>query len=975
MNFRPVLFVVPVALILSFARAEVLPPTGWDLVFQDDFSRDSIGMDWAILRGDWRLKDGRLHISREWSSDSAIRTSAPHRENVRLEFDVETPGTHDVSAAVRIGDQQWDGGGSMRAGRGSNPKRGGHSGGLLTLAPKGGKDPDPDFSELEAGKRYHVVLQFEDGQLKGWVDGKLVKDEPADLSGGFNDYVSLFTTKDASFDNVRLYAKHYAKNYAPVAKTNPETNRQSTVEAAKFLDPAKPDCGFQTAIDSLPESGGAVILPKGEFILHRPLFLREGVTIRGQGAETKLMLPSPIVWSKMAASAAVGETTVTLEDASKFAPGWMLSLGDAEMYYLRATPPWYVKSVQGNTITLNQPLDKALPKDALVGNWFPVFHAANTSGIEIRDLDIIGRGDDAAPFLGSYGTSGVTFFFTREVRVDDVTIHGWKGDAFSFQGGRENLLTASQALQPREKGFHPGSCQQRMIISRCLSDGSGDDAFYFCRYNQLSAMSNNTYLNSKAAMIGGLAKAGDMFNTINRNLGKNNKLGMSMGEGANDVMVDNVAINTGTLPIIEFLGGNYTGAPHLSHSYAGPARYHVVSGNVFVQQSPAPTEGAFITVKAGAGANVITNNQGLEPGQIVLENPTDNVVVDNQKTITLPETPPGPPAAEALPPLAIDAAKFYDANLPDCGFQKALDQAREKGGTVRLPAGVYPLSTGLVVPSGVTLSGEGIATRLVWSGSGAAITSKDTSNIGIRRLAITAEKGGAIGIILNNVQDALIEGVNVTDCAVAGLRAEGGNGLLITGCRARHCGTGYDLQNVATAHVVESWALENAQDGLRLSGGENVDSCVIWFNKRNGIRVEGTDTGKFTLMSSVVSATGEEGVFLIDAPGATVRGNVIHNSSLNQIGKFAAVSLRGKTKDARVVENRIGDEIYDATPRIGVRESDGAANNIVRFNAIGPSEVPLEKRSEGLVVMEGKEKSPPENSFAPFFRAPKSTQP
>ena len=971
MNFRAIGLVIPVSLAFSPVRAGVPAPAGWDLAFQDNFSRNSIGMDWTILRGDWHIKDDRLHITREWSSDSAIRTSAPHRENVRLEFDVETPGTHDVSAAVRIGDQQWDGGGSMRAGRGSNAKRGGRSGGLLTLAPKAGKDPDPDFSELEAGKRYHVVLQFEDGQLKGWVDGKLVKDEAADLSGGFNDFVSFFTTKDASFDNVLLYTKPFGKNYVPVAPTTPETNRRATVDATIFLDPDKPDCGLQTAIDALPASGGAVILPKGEFVLHRPLFLREGVTIRGQGAETKLALPSPIVWSKVAAPAAVGDTTVALEDASKFAPGWMLSLGDAEMYYLRATPPWYVKSVQGNTITLNQPLAKALPKGALVGNWFPVFHSANTSGIEIRDLDIIGRGDDPAPFLGSYGTSGVTFFFCREVRVDNVNIQGWKGDAFSFQGGRENLLTASRALQPREKGFHPGSCQQRMIISRCLADGSGDDAFFFCRYNQLSAMSNNTYLNSKAAMIGGLAKAGDMFNTINRNLGKNNKLGMSMGEGANDVMIDNVAINTGTLPIIEFLGGNYTGSPPLSHSYAGPARYHVVSGNVLVQQSPAPTEGAFITVKDGAGANVIVNNQGLEPDQIVVDTPADNVVTGNQKAITLPENPPRPPAAEALPPLAVDAAKFYDPSLPDCGFQKALDQAREKGGTVRLPAGVYPLSVGLVVPSGVTLCGEGVATRLLWSGSGAAITSKDTGKIGIRRLAITAKMGDSTGILLNNVEDALVEGLNLTDCARAGLRAEGGGGLLITGCRARGCGTGYDLQNVVRANVVESWGLDSRQDGMHLKGSANVDSCVFWFNKRNGIRVERTGTGEFTLMSSVISASGEEGLSLTDAPGATVRGNVIHNSSLNEIGKSAAVLLRGTTKDARVTENRIGDEIYDATPRIGVRESDGAANNVVRYNAIGPSEVPPDKRSERLVVSEGKETSPPSNSFAPFFRTKK----
>jgi hypothetical protein len=650
----------------------------------------------------------------------------------------------------------------------------------------------------------------------------------------------------------------------------------------------------------------------------------------------------------------------------------MLSLGDAEMYYLRSTPPWYVKSVHGNTIELSQPLDKALAKGADVGNWFPVFYAANISGVEIRDLEIIGRGDDPAPFLGSYGVSGITFFFTREVRVDNVNIHGWKGDAFSFQGGRENLLTACQALQPRQKGFHPGSCQQRMIISRCLADGSGDDAFYFCRYNQLSAMSNNTYLNSKAAMIGGLAKMGDMFNTINRNLGKNNKLGMSMGEGANDVMVDNVAINTGTLPIIEFIGGNYSASPKVLHSYGGPARYHVVAGNVFVQQSPAPTEGAFITVKDGAGANVIANNQGLEPGQIVVDAPADNVVADNRKAITSSEAPPRPPAAAALPPLVVDAAKYYDPAQPDCGFQKAIDQAGGKGGTVRLPAGIYSLAVGLVIPSGVTLCGEGIATRLLWSGTGAAISSQGTKQVGVRRLAIVGEKDGAIGISLDRTENALIEGVNLTDCAGAGLRVEGGSGLLVTGCRTRRCGTGYDLRDVAATNVVESWGLESRQDGLRVAGVANIDSCVFWFNRRNGIRVDRAEPGKLTIMSSVISASGEEGVSLADAPGASLRGSVIHNSSLDEIGKYAAVALRGTTKDAHVVENRIGDEIYDATPRIGVRESEGAANNIVRFNAIGPCEVPPEKRNGHLVVTEGEGKGSPANSFAPFFRMQKS---
>ena len=62
------------------------------------------------------------------------------------------------------------------------------------------------------------------------------------------------------------------------------------------------------------------------------------------------------------------------------------------------------------------------------------------------------------------------------------------------------------------------------------------------------------------------------------------------------------------------------------------------------------------------------------------------------------------PAAE---PVTLDAAKFIDPALPDCGIQKAMDSLGPKGGTVLLPEGKLELLRSLMVPANVTLQGRG----------------------------------------------------------------------------------------------------------------------------------------------------------------------------------------------------------------------------------------------------------------------------
>lgn len=925
--------ITALALLAATARAADPPaPPGWTLVFRDDFDRPTIGCDWVVVRGDWRLEDGRLRVTRlpGWTSDSFIRTAMPLRENVRLEFDVQTPEATVVKAAMRIGDQYWDGGGAPRGGRGA----GGRIAGEIVMA--GNPDPAADFTALASNRVARVALQYEDGRFQAWVDGQPVRDEPARLDGAFNDYVALFTVRSADWDNVRIYAKPYGTDFArTLPRATADSNRRATVDAAPLIDRAKADCGIQAAIDALPPGGGAVILPKGEFILRRALALRVGVSLRGQGSETRLALPSPIPILTLTAPARAGDTQLSVAGTAGFVAGAMLHLAN---YYGGPGDFRLVKSVSERGVELDRPLAGDLPEGRVVANFFPVIFAANTAGVDVRDFDIVGRAEDPVAVDGGYGVSAVTFFFVRDIRVCNVAVHGWKGDAFSFQGGRDILCAGNAIRGAAGNGYHPGSCQQRTILSRCRAEDCGGDGFYFCRYNQMSVMGNNTYTGCRRGMIGGLASAGDMFNTINRNHGRGNASGVAFIGGANDVFCDNVIEDGPSSNVVFLSGGDYAKGPKEDHVYTGPSRYHVLAGNRVSAKAKAAA-GPLMVLEPGAAANVVAGNRfSSNPGLLDLSGL--NVSDDNgllKAPAAKPAVPPVPPAL----PEPVTAAGVLDESLPDLGLQKRLDAAAKSGGTLRLPAGEYRLGVGLTIPSRVTLCGEGVATRLLWSGAGPAIRAAGAAGIGVRRLCVAGALGAPdrVGVDLRAVTNAVVEGVDIEEMGAAGLAVSGGVGVLVSQCRLRRCGTGLAAAGVAGLTLAESFVLDSLGDAVAVrepAGTVDIDSAIVWFQRGGGIRVEQAPAGTVTIRNNVVAFSGENGIRLTDARGVTIRGNVVVNSSLSGAGAHAGIRMDGATSRCTIEANRVGDDMFAPLQVAAVEEAETAGGNHVRYNVLCP---------------------------------------
>jgi hypothetical protein len=952
------------ALVLSVAGGLCCGQTtdGWTLVFKDDFERGTVGFDWDITRGDWRIEKGRLVITRpgNWMSDSVIRLGHDlSGRDVRLEFDLELTGPWSAKGAVKLGEQWWDGGGPEAVGDVH----------VVAATAKDREKSGGDFLDAAENRTYRVAIEHRDGVLRAWVDGRQVKEKALDLDQRHNDGVGFYSGKNAAFDNVKVYARPYVKDPRPQA--TPETNRRATVDAARFLDPKRPDCGFQEAVDSLPPTGGAVILPRGTFVMRQPLYLRHGVAVRGQGKETVLALSSPIVWSALAQPAARGDATLQLQDASRFEPGMVLAMGKGDaMYDSSKTGNYRVAKVEGNVVHLSKAVAKPLAKGDAVGNFFPMIWAANDSEIEVRDLAIDGRHGDPAPFNGGYGASGLSFFFVREARVDNVHIDGWKGDAFSFQGGRHNTCTSSSATRALAKGFHPGSCQRRMIMTRLLADGCGDDGLFFCRYNQESVMSYNVFTNNRGAMIGGLASAGDHWNVINFNYGENNRLGVPFTGGANDVFYGNVIVNSGVGAIIDIAGGKYDGpSPHQSHPYAGPSRYHVIVGNTLIDtRADKPIRA--ISAAPGAEAMCVAGNRyslaaPVDPPVSVAG--TQCVVADNKvadvKAVRPEPLPPIPPLPEPI----YDAAPYYDPAKPDCGFQAAIDDtAKRGGGTVRLPAGVYPLRQGLTVPSKVTLCGEGVATALVWGGDmpAAGIRVVGDGESAVRRLRL-ARVGGdvaSIGVHAPAGRALMIEQVTVEGFGT-GIMAREGREVRVQLCRAVRCERGFVFQHVNALSVLECQSIETRGCGLEgiEVGRARIEGNVIWRSRGAGAVIYGREA---LLQGNVVSNSGMDGAFL-HCKGGHVAGNVILNSSLAERGKESGLRLLA-SEAVSIIANRIGDDTYDATQVVAIREEGDCAKNVIRHNVLAPNFWPRTAKLDKLLDLAGKDTVAEHNVLAPY---------
>ena len=946
---------------LVWAAAGDAPGSAWQPVVEDEFERQMIGPDWRILRGDWRIEDGRLRVTRAWPSDNNIVCTRPMpRGDMRAVVKLQLEANNSISLALRAGEHFWGGGGF--------PDH-------FAVHLRG--TPDLAAAELVEGvlrvpadRDCTVAMSIVGGRAMLQVEGKTVVEAAAAAARSeFNRSFYLNCMPNGWVDSIKLYTRPGLTLALPVAANSPLENMQATVRAAKYIDPRNPAPGMQAAIDSLPPTGGVVILPAGEFIMRRHLALPAGVTLRGQGCDKTILRAFPFHDSDIVKLEPKGDhCLVTVADASAFHVGDGVCYGRSWGHNAGQHPDGpnrnhVVTAINGNVVSVSggEPPKARSGQPAYLNHFFPLIYSVAQEFVGVQDLTLdwtrppakepeidpkTGRAKRPKPGRanGGFMTCPITFGTIAGARITRINVLGYPSDGISVQGAGDAIVTDC-TVTASGNGFHPGTRTQRWLSARNRALGNATGLF-FCFSNE-----NGIYYQSSLDSIGGYPGVGDVFNALVGNelvktvgIGSGGYAGLFCNNRMPGLFTSRVPSEPGW-PI-------YFSAPH----------YYVLAENQLGE----------LKLGEGTKAVVVAGNRPLEPGaEIAFDGDFgSNLHAKNvsglapKLGLTAGVGRTTPVAAPVLPTPIIDGRRYYNERLPDCGFQRALDKLAKVGGTLQLPGGRYPLGAPLRLPAGVTLAGHGVGTVLYAAAGyrGSLIVSQKTSKIGIRELTVLSAYDPALerapAIALADCREARLDSIDVRgwegdaivvagsaitiqDCRVFGAAGDGfrvaGPDIGINSSLARSCRRGFVLQNAARARIEASIASGNQASGIAIAGGA---APLVYANSS--------------------SYNGGDGMVLTEVDGGHVLGNLCRANNQGLKGA-AGIRLGQGAAGLAVVYNHCSDDQIHATQAQGIVEEKVARGNTIRYNLACPFYMNHQLRRQPAIVAAGDDSTVADN--------------
>lgn len=926
-------------LILAFLFAGASAYGQWTPLLEDDFDREMVGENWRIMRGDWRIEDGRMRVTRAWSSDNSIlSTVLTPRGGVRAVVGIELDAGSTIQIGLRTGEHFWGGGGypdffdiHFRARPGTPEPT--LDGGFVIIAPD---------------QRFTVELTIEGRQGVVKVNGETIaeRDVPAARSE-INRHFYLNCMPNGWVDFVRLYTRPDATLAIPIETNTPDENMRATVFAADFIDPENPAQGIQDAIDSLPPTGGAVVLPEGHFMMRRHLKLRSGVALRGQGWDKTILEHVPIHETNVVAAEQDGDVIrVTVENAEPFQVGDGMCFGRQWTHVVNheADTPnrdMVITAIDGNVLTISGYLPKT---HSTIKNFHPLTFAILSEFVEVSDMTLRGPAD--GPGGGGFNTCPVTFGNIYGARIHRLNVENFPADGVSVQRSADAMVT-DNTVTGTSQGFHPGTFTQRFLFARNHSVGNSATGLFFCFANE-----NGVYVRNTVDTFTGYPFVGNNFNLINSNV-LLNPMGIS-SSGYAGLLFNN--------RIPELSTASVDVEPGFPRYFSGPS-YYVFAENRLEK----------LTFGQGAEAIVAIGNMS-ENGAPEVTGVTDDILFA-EEGLGLAEklglergagrdAPVNPPA---LPAPILDGRDYYNPDSPDAGFQAALDELAAEGGTLQLPAGRYSLTTALEIPSNVTLAGYGVATVLHAGADyqGSMIVSRETDGAAVRNLTILGGysmeyrriiplNGQAAGfqrpaVAFPNSSNAKVSGVDVRGWEGTGVQASGS--ISISDCRTIMLGgLGFALYDVLA--TIETSLARECAVGIAISraeAGSRIEGNIVMGSRGRGIMIH--DGEGVLIMSNNSQFNRHDGILTSRLKNSDIVGNLVRAN--NQMGgEFYGIRLI-ESQGVTFAYNHCSDDQIHPTQATGVHEDAESTGNIIRGNLAAPFHQPYMRERIPAVIAEG----------------------
>lgn len=272
---------------------------------------------------------------------------------------------------------------------------------------------------------------------------------------------------------------------------------------------------------------------------------------------------------------------------------------------------------------------------------------------------------------------------------------------------------------------------------------------------------------------------------------------------------------------------------------------------------------------------------------------------------------------------------------PGQSLQEALNKATKNGGTVLAAAGVHTLPSALKIPSGITLSGEGLETILLLDPSagrdaivaespdlhdvvignlvveGAPKVDRGTDPNSTRSFRSSANRGGILflGEFEGQMKNITLKNLTVRNCTYNGVFISGAEKLNVIGCDFTENGSsvvpGPKLQhNLLLSHCTDVTVKDSRLDtspfgsGLALTKCKNVtiSNCEIARNGYYGLLI--TECAKISATGNLIEGNDRSGVmveFLYDgSDDIQLKNNLIHYNNGFGLESYSAKDLQAE---------------------------------------------------------------------------------
>ena len=241
------------------------------------------------------------------------------------------------------------------------------------------------------------------------------------------------------------------------------------------------DCDkvLQAAIDYLYRMGGGILqIASGTYTMRNALYMRPGISIKGNGEDTVLQKAQGTV-TDLVQDADWYEARIRVKNPAGFSTGGGIMLRSYDEMGRMIVVKDTVTHIEGDILSLTRRLKENMwrSQKATAATLFPILTAESVDDIVVEDLVLDGNKEAHSEINGNY-SGGIFIQYCDRHTYRNVISRSYNGDGFSFQVCDDVHFDRCISENNTNLGFHPGSGSQRPALTDCVSRHNGQGVFF-----------------------------------------------------------------------------------------------------------------------------------------------------------------------------------------------------------------------------------------------------------------------------------------------------------------------------------------------------------------------------------------------------------------------------------------------------------------------------------------------------------------